>query len=176
MTFAIYCGLLLIEGLFFGGDMRVSLLSLLAGLFLLASFLVMYAVFPHALFMPLYIGIGTQLVFIIVGTYLREMQFYFMVMILLVGAISILKNFRLLLLCVSLMVLINILTLVFYAPRLEWLNQYRFFMQFMVFLYGSLFSLIQTHSVAQKESGAERALTAFSSLLRSTPNFMVITD
>ncbi|MCL2010467.1 MAG: ATP-binding protein [Synergistaceae bacterium] len=38
-----------------------------------------------------------------------------------------------------------------------------------------LLAVFLTRSVTQRESGAERALMAFSSLLSSTPNFMVIT-
>ena len=176
IIFVIYCGLLLAEGLYWGGDLRVSLVSLLTGSALLAGFLIMFALFPHEFYMPLFIGIGTQLVFIGVGAYLRELEFYFFVMLLLLGTISIFKNFRLLLASVSLMVFIDILMLVFLAPRLEWLNQFRFFMQFMMFLYGSVFMLVQTRGAVQKESEAERALIAFSSLLSSTPNFTVITD
>ena len=95
IVFTAYCGLLLIEGLLVGGDLWVSFISLLAGASLLAVFLAMFAVFPHAFYMPLFIGIGTQLVFIGVGSYLRELEFYFFVMFLLVGVVAILKNFKL---------------------------------------------------------------------------------
>jgi len=73
------------------------------------------------------------------------------------------------------MAAIDIYYLIFRMPGYEWLDHYRFFMKFSMFLFGAILLLKQTHSVSQKEDNSERALAAFTSLLRSTPNMMVIT-
>ncbi|MCL2718621.1 MAG: ATP-binding protein [Lachnospiraceae bacterium] len=171
----VYCGLLLIEGLFMGGDLPASMITFLAGSILLASFLLVIAIYPHTFFVPVFMCVGTQLMFIFVGAYIHELEFYFFVMFLLVGVFSLMKNIKLLAVCVTCMVTIDIIVLIFFAPTLDWLNHFRFNMKFACFMYGAIFILIQTYNVAQKEGRSERALTAFSSLLRSTPNLMAIT-
>ena len=171
----LYCGLLLIEGAFVGGDMYKSINTLIAGSALAASTLLIYLIFPHPYVIAPFACIATQIVFLTVGSYLHELEFYFFVMFLLVGVFSMLKDFKLLAICVSLMVLIDAVFLLFYVPLLDWLDHYRFFMKFCMFIYGAAFLLIQTYNVTRKESNADRALTSFSSLLRSTPNLMAIT-
>jgi signal transduction histidine kinase/CheY-like chemotaxis protein len=176
IVFGIYCGLLLLEGLFMGGDVYVSVVTFIAGSGLLAGLIFMLIVIPHTFIAPLFLAVSSQIVFIIVGSYLKELDFYFFVMLMIVGIVSTLKNFKLLAWCFLLMTAINIIMLVFYVPHLEWLYSYRFFMNFVLFLYGSAFMLFQTYSVTSKESRSERALAAFSSFLHNTPNYTLITD
>ena len=45
-VFIVYCGLLFVEALFFGGNMRVGLLSLYAGVALNILFILVYFLIP----------------------------------------------------------------------------------------------------------------------------------
>ncbi|MCL2181752.1 MAG: PAS domain S-box protein, partial [Treponema sp.] len=176
VCFALYCGLLLIEDLFFGGDIRVGLYSLYAGVVVLSCALILFFVMKKTNMLSFTACTATQFVFIAVGSYLHELEFYFFMMLLLVGIVSLVKNFKIMASYIALNITITILMFIFLVPRLEWLNDYRFFMQFVMFLYGSLFMLVQTFNVTQKETRAEQAFSSFSSLLANTPNYMVIID
>jgi len=176
VCFALYCGLLLIEDLFFGGDIKVGLYSFYAGTTVLFGAFILYLISKKTSMLSFVACTATQLMFICMGSYLHEMEFYFFVVLLLVGIVSISKNFKILASFLALNIVINLLMFIFLVPRLEWLNHYRFFMQFVMFLYGAFFMLIQTFNVTQKETKAEQALSSFSSLLENTPNYMVIID
>ena len=176
IMYGTYCGMLLVEGMMLGGGLYKGLVSLITGSALVLSFYILVTVFPHDFYMPLYICTGAQILFIIVGSYLHELEFYFIIMFLSVGIISILKNFKLLAVQVSVMIFINILAFIFLVPHLDWLNHYRFFTQFILFIFGSAFMLIIIRSTVRKDSDADQAFLSFSSLLRTTPNYMLITD
>jgi len=176
VCFTLYCGLLLIEDIFFGGDMKVGLYSFFAGAVVLAGALILFFTLKTTKMLSFIACTATQLVFIGVGSYLHELHFYFFMMLLLVGIVSLVKNFKIMASYIALNITITVLMFIFLVPRLEWLDNFRFFMQFVMFLYGSLFMLIQTFNVTQKETRAEQALSSFSSLLLNTPNYMVIID
>jgi len=170
-----YNSLLFIEGYFIHGETRVGLITFAAGTGLILSGLIMFFAFPNKYFLPLFLCLITQLVFLIAGTFRQELEIYYFGMFLVVGVCSMMKNFRLLVICVSCMAVIDIYYLIFQMPGYEWLDHYRFFMKFSMFLFGAILLLKQTYNVSQKEDNSERALAAFTSLLRSTPNMMVIT-
>ena len=172
----IYGGLLYIEALSFNGNMRVAHISMLAGALPLMCLFILTFKFQRIAHMPMYTCVFIQLLFIIVGSYLHELEFYFFITLLAVGCASITKDFKPLAICVAVMTVINILALVFFFPRLHWLPHYRFFMQFMMFLYGSAFLLLQTYNVQNRENKSMRAFMAFAALLRTTPNSMIITN
>ncbi|MCL2249272.1 MAG: ATP-binding protein [Oscillospiraceae bacterium] len=176
ILFAVYSGLLLIEGLFFAGDLYVSKITLLAGTALMVAIFVILALYPHKLLIAFMVGSGTQLTFLFAGSYLQELDFYFFAMFLVVCIISMLKSFKLLLICVSILVLVDIFALVFIMSRFQWLDLLRFTTQFVLCFFGYIFLLIQTYNVSQKDGRSERAMAAFSSLLRSTPDMVAITD
>ena len=171
-----YGGLLFISALFFGGDMRVAALTAAAGSPIPVVIVVTYIFFPGFQAIPLLVGIMTNIIFIAAGSYLQFLDFYFFVMLLTLGTITTVKSFRQILYFVIISIAINIFTIIFLVPRLAWLDSFRFFMQFVMYFYASAFFMIQTYLVDQKEGRSVRALAAFSSLLRSTPNLMVITD
>jgi signal transduction histidine kinase/CheY-like chemotaxis protein len=172
----LYGGMLFIRALYFGGNMRVAIFSILAGLPLFFISILAYIKLPNTRKMPLYLAVSTQLVFLSAGTYLQELDYYFIFMFLVLGITMIMKNFKQLAKCVIIMTGINILAIIFLIPHLEWVNNFRFFVEFLFFLYGASFFLIMTYSVEQKENQAEHSHMAFSSLMHSTPNYMVITD
>ena len=183
LVFALYCSLLYIETLVTGNSMRSFILSLLSGTVPTSVAIIIGLKFPHAVKLPMYIMIYAQLTFIAMGSYLKELDFYFFVTLLLVGCLSSMKDFKLLTKCVAIMTAINVFALVFFFPNFDYLKDYfaargyfRFIMQFTMFLFGSVFLLIQTYNVTQKEGLSDRALSAFSALLKSTPNYMAITD
>ena len=176
ILFVIYCGLMLAEGLFFGGDFYVAIVSFYAGSILFVSVMVFYIVYPHRFWLPLYIAISSQLTFLAVGAYLHELEFYFLVMLLLVCCVSMLKNLKVLVVCVLIMSFINIIMITLFLQQMEWLGNVRFIMSFMMFIFGSVFIIAHTRNVTHKERGADQAFAAFSSLLANTPNYMIITD
>jgi len=174
--FMIYGLLLLVEALFFDTDMRHTLISILAGVPIFAIIMSVYFPLPRSRYVPLYISIFANIIFLLVASYLQELSFYFFFVFLIVGTLSVLKDFKLLLIFLAVSLCINILAISIMFPRFEWLNHFRFFNQFIMTLYGSILMLIQTYNVASKEGRSERALAAFSSLLRSTPDMVAITD
>jgi len=177
IVFVIYGGLLLIEGLFLeGGDLYVSLITLYAGIVCIAACLLFCLVLPFERKEAVIVCTLSQLTFLGVGTYLRELEFYFFFLIMLFCVISVTKSFIAMLWFLGITLFINCLAFMFLLPRIEWLNSYRFFMQFAIAIFGAVFMLIQTYHINNKENRSGRALASFSSLLQSTPNFMIITD
>ncbi len=174
--FLLYGGLLLIEAFFYDGDMHVAVVSIAASAPLITLAIIL-SIYPHRTrFLPLYMSVATQIVFIIFGTYLHELDFYFYITLILIGMVSIIRDFKLMAATEIAMIVINSCMVLFFIPHLNWINPFRVFMQFTMCLFGTLFMLIQTNTVTRKESRADQALSAFSSLLTSTPNYMIITD
>ena len=171
-----YGGLLLIEAFFYEGDIRVAAMTALAVAPIIVMVLMVYFLFPQLQRTPFYVGIVMNAVFLALGYYLQYMDFYFFVMLLVVGTITTIRNFKLMMLFVILSAAANIFVMFFLVPYWDWLDSFRFYMQFGMYFYGSVFMLIQTYYVEQKEGRSDRALAAFSALLRSTPNLMAITN
>jgi signal transduction histidine kinase/DNA-binding response OmpR family regulator len=172
----IYGVLLLFEALFFSGDLRNSLLAVLSSLPVLVAVLAVYFFFSGSRYMPLFIAVLMSTLFLFIATHIEQMGFYFVFLLLIVATLSTLKNYRVLLYYLIMVFLINLFAVVFIVGRLEWLNHFRFIMDFVMFFYGAVLVLLLTYRVAQKEGLSERALAAFSSLLRSTPSMLIVTD
>ena len=172
----IYGGLLIIEAFFYDGDIRVPILTILAVLPIIAIVIFVYFLFPQFQRMPFYVGLMMNIVFLALGYYLQYMDFYFFVMLLVVGTITTIKKFKLMMLFVVISASTSIIVMVFLVPNWGWIDNFRFYMQFGMYFYGSIFMLIQTYYVEQKEGRSDRALAAFSALLHSTPNLMAITN
>jgi len=176
VIFFLYGGMLIVEALFFGGTMHIALVSVLVSSpIIVITFFVFFKI-PNMTSIPILITTGTQLIFLSAGTYLQELDFYFFVLLIVLGSSMIMKNFKVLVKCVFAMVIIHITAAIFLLPRLDWLDHYRFFIEFLFFLYAAVFFLILTYSVEQKASISEQSHASFTSLLKSTPNYMVITD
>ncbi|MDR2734350.1 MAG: response regulator [Spirochaetota bacterium] len=159
-----------------GGWVQLSLVPALVLVFLLVSIIVLFVFWPHPLILPLYMCVASQAIFLVAGIQLHELEFYFFSLFILAFCVSMQKNFRALAVCISGMAAVSVFVLIFVITQLEWEDTYRFFVKLMLFQFNTVLLLINIHSIEQKESGAERALFAFSSLLRSTPNFMLVTD
>jgi len=173
---ALYCGLLLAESLFFGGNLRTGFISLFSGLGVIVFAFLLYFLFPKMKTKPAVVYGAAQLVFLFVGSYLHELQFYFIMLLLFVCMIAITDDFNMVAGYLAFNASVNVLAAIFLIPRLDWVDGYRFFMEFMILLFGSTLVLIQTYRVTQRETRALRAMSAFSSLLGSTSNYMVIID
>ncbi|MDR2571140.1 MAG: response regulator [Oscillospiraceae bacterium] len=174
--FLTYGSILVVEALYYGGDMRAAIISVLVSLPIMIIVFTIYIKFPGKIYIVIFTVLATQILFLVAGTYLKEMEYYFIVMLLVLGTCMVIKNFKLLAACTVFMIIIHIVAFMFFLQQLEWLNRYRFNVEFLFFILGAVFFMIITHSVEQKENSSERSHMAFTSLLRSTPNFMVITD
>ena len=75
--FMIYGLLLLVESLFFDTDMRHTLISILAGVPIFAIIMSVYFLLPRSRYVPLYISIFANIIFLLVASYLQELSFYF---------------------------------------------------------------------------------------------------
>ncbi|MDR0324688.1 MAG: response regulator [Oscillospiraceae bacterium] len=174
--FMVFSGFSVVEMLFFGNDIAVSRGVIIGGAALMAVILLVYLAFPHPVFFPLFIATLTAVVFIGTSMYTQAIDYYFFVMLLVVCILSLMNNFMLLVIYIGINLAIDLFAFIVLVPRLEWIDSFHFFRQFMLFIYGSAFVLIHTRNITRKESSSDRALAAFSSLLRSTPNLMAITD
>jgi len=176
ISFLLYVCLIFVEGFIVpDASYYVSIVTFIGGNLLLLNFAIVLVVFPHTFYMPIYMAVSSQLTFIFVGGYLQEYEFYHFLMLMMVGGVSTMKNFKMMAWCVIIMTLINI-PLLLYAPRLDWVNYFRFVIHFAFFFYGSTFLLIHTYDVTTKERRSDRAFAAFSAFLDNTPNYMIITD
>jgi len=176
MCAGLYCGLILVESLFFGGDYKTGVVSLLSGIAVLMFAFLMYVFLPKLKNKPAIVYGTAQLTFLLMGSYLHELDFYFIMLLLFVCMVAVTNNFNTVAVYLAFNSTVNFLAIVFLVPRLNWLDGYRFFAGFMFLLFGSTLVLIQTYKITQKETRALRALSAFLSLLGSTPNYMVIID
>ncbi|MDR2569305.1 MAG: response regulator [Oscillospiraceae bacterium] len=175
-TFFVYGGFLLLDVFLYSQDTYVAMITIIAGFPIILAAALVYFLIPRFQYIPLVIGVAANITFLFVGSYLEFIDYYFLFMLLVAGTITTVKNFRQILIFSVISTVINVLAMIFFIPYLEWLSGFNFLLTFALYFYGLLFLLLITYNVAQKEGHSERALDAFSSLLRSTPNLMVITN
>jgi len=103
---------------------------------------------------------------------------YFFMSIIIMGTFSLIRTFKQMIWLIAVSSIFNLLVLIFLAPlpQIESLDFHTFLYMFLLYFFTSFLMLLQSYSVTQKESHSDKALEAFSSLLVSTPNLMVITD
>jgi signal transduction histidine kinase/DNA-binding response OmpR family regulator len=175
VVFALYLILSAIQGIWYDGNMRSVYIILTLGTPLLVTALVLNAYFKNNRYGPLYVCLLAHVAIFLVGIFQQEVFFHFFFMFLLVGIVSTVKDFKLIVLFVSACFFYNLFLIIFLVPYLEWLHSFRFIIQFCMSMAGSVLMVAQTYNVSQREGRSERALAAFSSLLHSTPNLMIIT-
>jgi signal transduction histidine kinase len=150
MLYFLHGGMLLVQAHFFYHHMiRFAFIAILAGAPPILFAVFAYIKMANNVNVPLYVLITTQLVFLSGGTYLSRLDFYFFVMFLALCIVMIMRNFILLAKCVISVVAIHIAAMIFLLPRLEWLDHYRIFMEFLFFLFGSVLFLLVTYNVEQ---------------------------
>ena len=173
-----YCCITLIQTLFLGSNvpLSVAIIPSLAGLPLVMLVVFVYFKLPSSQIAQVALSIITQICFFAASAQMRRLDFYFIIMLLILCITMNLKRFKSLLVTAVLMIVINILAIIFLIPNWEWLNLHQFYGQFILFLFGAPLILVITYSIEQKDNRAEKALAAFSSLLDNTPNYMVIID
>jgi PAS domain S-box-containing protein len=173
---ALYHCLLLTDGFFFGGDVNAALIALIGGLTLSITALLIYRFAPGFKYLPVVMGVLTQLMLLAFGIWHRELNYYYIVMLLVVCSVTSMRDFKQQAVLQGITFVIDLFALIFIFPRFEWINMYVFFMYFVLFICGTVFLLVQVYHVTSRETRSEKALAAFSALLKSTPNLMAVTD
>ena len=173
----VYSGLLCGEALLFDGNLQLALLATALGAGVVTAALIIYNKAPKiGKNIPMLVAVSIELGFLIVGANFETLDSYFYIMILIMGMVMIVKNFKMLLLTAGITVAINVTFMIVVVQRVDWIDTYRYFMQFVYVMFGTAFFLFMTWSVENKENKSTRALMAFSALLECTPNYMVVTD
>ena len=173
---AIYSGGRFIETQLITFDYSGGDISLTIGLILFLVAVWLYIFFPHRYVMPVITAVGTQIMALYGGILREDLTYYFYLLFLGIAGISTVKNYKLLVICASVMLAINVGVIFLLLPQLPWADPFNFSLGLVMFLCGVVFIAIQTRKIELKVTAAERAMQAFSSLLHSTPNLIAITD
>jgi signal transduction histidine kinase/CheY-like chemotaxis protein len=176
LIFSIYISMVVLDVVFSDGSPRLIWLSVAGGIPLVIVTVLALNCTLRLGRIPLFMSLFNQIAFLGIGIFTQRLNSYFFIMLIIAGVFSLAKSFRQMLVFVLAGSFINIMFMAFVIPRLPAINGYIFFLQFLMTQFGSIILLIQTYNVMQKEGRSHRALVAFSSLLESTPNYMVITD
>ena len=166
----LYGGLRFIETLLFDGNPVIGFGALAGGAFLSLIILGTYIVFPHPTFFPLFTCTLSMVTFILVSVYMQAIDFHYFVMLIGAAFISSMKKYKLLLTFVIINIGATIVVFIFvFLGSLPWLDSFRFFTQFMLFLYGSFFIIWQTWNMEHREKTLA-ALNETATRLLSTEN------
>jgi len=149
--FLVYSGLRFAEAMLLGGNPVIGYGALGGGFALSIICVLLYLIYPDPKVFPIIIGSLVMVTFIILSIYMQAIDFHYYMMLLVVCLISSLKKFMPLAIFVALNVLATALMNIFVVPHLDWLDDFRFFTQFMLFMYGSAFVMWQTYGVEQNE-------------------------
>ena len=180
LLYITFSGGILLEWIFLDLDTvfytNMAFLPLIAGLPIALGYIISYYKFPNFKASPVILVVIFQVAFIAGGVLMGQMDFYFIMTILGLGIVMILKRLVTLVVTTAITIFIHISTMIFIVPNIEWINYQRFLLHLLLYLFAASLFLIMTYSAVQKENSSERAYSSFSSLLGSTPNYMVITD
>jgi diguanylate cyclase (GGDEF)-like protein len=160
ILFLVYSGLRFIDALYFSGDPTIGIGVLAGGFGLSLLFVCLYYYYPHPQVFPLAMGAVIMVVFMIMGLSARAVDYHYFVMLLVVCLLTSLKKTMPLFIFIAIIMVAAIIMFAFVVPGLYWLDSFRFFTQFMLFLYGSVFILYQTNNVEQKEKKIAAAMVA----------------
>jgi signal transduction histidine kinase/DNA-binding response OmpR family regulator len=127
-------------------------------------------------YVPLVTGLFIMAVFLLGAFYLRDFGYYYISMLCVVGIVCIYLNFKNVLIFFFISVAVNI-PLYFTVFR----NPERADLRTMVidgilFVYGFVFLGILAFRLSVRDTAAQNGLNALSSLLKTTPNMMLIVD
>jgi signal transduction histidine kinase/DNA-binding response OmpR family regulator len=127
-------------------------------------------------YVPLVTGIYIMFIFIAGGIFLRDFEYYFISMLCVVGIVCIYQNFRSVVIFFLVSVAINLplYFTIFKNPELA--NLQRMIIDGNLFVYGFFFLIILSYRLSVRNTAAQNGEYAFESLLKSTPNMMVIID
>ncbi|MDR0992848.1 MAG: response regulator [Ruminococcus sp.] len=127
-------------------------------------------------YVPLVTGTLIMAVFLVAAFYLRDFSYYFISMLCVVGIVCIYLNFRnvVIFFFISLAVNIPLYFTVFRNP--ERADMRTMVVDGILFLYGFVFLMILAYRLTIRDTAAQNGLDALSSLLKTTPNMMLIVD
>ncbi|MDR0944532.1 MAG: response regulator [Ruminococcus sp.] len=127
-------------------------------------------------YVPLVTGILIMAVFLIGAFYLRDFGYYYISMLCVVGIVCIYLNFKNVLIFFFISVTVNIPLYFTVFQNPEHANLREMVIDGILFVYGFVFLLILSYRLAIRDTAAQNGLNALSSLLKTTPNMMLIVD
>jgi len=155
----LYGGLRFVETLIFDGNPVIGIGALAGGAALSLIFFCVYITFPHPTFFPLFTVTLSMVIFILLSIHMQAIDFHYFVMLLGTAFISSLKKPKLPLIFIAINIAATIIIFIFATlGRLPWLDTFRFFTQFALFLYGSFFIIWQTRNVERNENNLEKSM------------------
>jgi signal transduction histidine kinase/CheY-like chemotaxis protein/HPt (histidine-containing phosphotransfer) domain-containing protein len=125
---------------------------------------------------PLITGVFIMAVFLIGATYLRDFGYYYISMLCIVGIVCIYLNFRSVVLFFLISVCVNVPLYFTVFPNADFVNMRAMVIDGILFVYGFVFLMILAYRLTVRDTAAQNGLDAFSSLLKTTPNMMLIVD
>ena len=176
VIFSLYIFMVILDAFWGTGSMDSVRLSVMGGVPLIIFVVFALNITSGIGYKPLYIGLFSQTAFLFIGIMTQRLNSYFFILLLISGIFALTKLLRQMVIFIIVGAIVNILYMIYFVPILSEIDSYIFFLQFLMTLFGSLIFIIQTYYVTKKEGHSGRALQAFSSFLRSTPNYTVITD
>ncbi|MDR0951954.1 MAG: response regulator [Oscillospiraceae bacterium] len=127
-------------------------------------------------YVPLVTGVFIMAVFLVGAYVLRDFGYYFISMLCVVGIVCIYLNFRnvLIFFFISVSVNIPLYFTVFVDPARADLRD--MVIDGILFVYGFVFLMILAYRLTVRDTAAQKGLDALSSLLKTTPNMLLIVD
>ena len=144
-----YCCITLIQTLFLGSDvpLHVAIVPPLAGMPIVIAVIFVYFKFPSSQAAPVVLAIVSQLGFFIGSAQMQRLDFYYVMMLLILCIAMNLKRFKALAVTTFIMIAVNIAAIIFLIPHWGWLNLHQFYGQFILFLFGAVLILAITYSI-----------------------------
>jgi signal transduction histidine kinase/DNA-binding response OmpR family regulator/HPt (histidine-containing phosphotransfer) domain-containing protein len=133
-------------------------------------------IFKNKSITPVLIGVLINLSFVFGAYVTRDFEYYYITTLCIAGIVGLYQDFRAIFVYFIINFVINsILTLtVFRNPAI---CDFRpLLICGVLYLYGFFFLLVLNYRSTKRQNSADKGLQAFSALLHTTPNYMVITD
>jgi signal transduction histidine kinase/FixJ family two-component response regulator len=127
-------------------------------------------------YVPLVTGLFIMAVFLVSATFLRDFGYYYISMLCIVGIVCIYLNFRNVLIFFLISICVNIPFYFTVFQNKNIANLREMVIDGILFIYGFVFLVILAYRLTIRDTAAQKGLDAFSSLLKTTPNMMIIVD
>ena len=174
--FTTFVLLIVLEILFRNTDVIYLWFGIAIGIPFIWYVILVYFFLPTLGYKPLFTAIIIHITFLLIGVYFNNLEYYFFLVLINTGILALTKSFRQLFAYTIIGSILNILHLIFVIPHLDGVEGVTFFIQYMLSMLPIVLLLILTYRVMVKDGVSDRALEAFSSLLKTTPNYTIITD
>ena len=155
----LYGGLRFLETMLFSGNPVIGYGALAGGAAMAFISFSVYLLYPHPIFYPLFSVTLAMVAFISISVHMQAIEFHYFVMLLGMAFISSLRKYKLPLIFAVINIGATVLVFTFAAlGSLPWLDSFRFFTQFSLFLYGSFFIIWQTRHIEKNENVLEESI------------------